>query len=160
MKSNLDSNGGGVSGLVSFIIPAYNHEKFIEICLNKLLSDSYPLKEIIIIDDGSSDTTKEVIEKWLNQITTDVKIFFLSRENRGVSKTLNELIGLSNGEFIVPVASDDYIIPGGVKNRIEYLKANKDKYAVFGDAIVIDEFDSVIHESALYNVYLLTNKEQ
>ncbi len=138
---------------VSIRVPAYNHEKYIECCLDSVLNDSYPNKELIIIDDGSTDHTPELIEKWIKKNMSMLPISYLPRENRGLTKTLNELISRCNGEYLVSLASDDYLLDGGIDVRVRHLEMNPEKYAVMGDCIVVNHDDELLHESGLTGLY-------
>ncbi|QKD71049.1 glycosyltransferase family 2 protein [Proteus terrae] len=90
--------------LVSVVIPAYNAQDYLERAVNSVLNQSYNNIEIIIINDGSSDNTLNVIEK-LSRIHKE--IIFLSHENQGISKTRNRGIELASGEYICFLDSDD-----------------------------------------------------
>lgn len=135
--------------LISIIIPAYNHEKYVEQCLNSVLEEDYPNKEIIIINDGSKDSTEEVIKSWIKLHGNDIPIIFKSRENKGITKTLNELLDLASGEYIVLLASDDCLANNGIRKRYEYLKHHPDKMAVFGDFTVINENNKILFNSGI-----------
>ncbi len=93
--------------LVSVLIPAFNHERFVQRCLDSVLEDPYPTKELIIIDDGSTDKTAERIADWVATHCMDLPIEYVRRENRGIAATLNELVARASGEFLRPGASDD-----------------------------------------------------
>ncbi len=138
---------------VSIRIPAYNHEKYIGQCLNSVLTDPYPNKELLIIDDGSIDRTPQIIHDWIKCKSPDFPVIFQQRENRGLTKTLNELIGMCSGEYLVSLASDDYLLSGGIQSRVEYLIDNPDKDAVFSDCIVVDDKGDVLHNSGLTDLY-------
>ncbi|MEZ0148686.1 MAG: glycosyltransferase [Candidatus Reddybacter sp.] len=135
--------------LVSFIIPAYNHERFVIKCLNSIRDDSYPNKELVIIDDGSIDDTTLVIRDWIANEGGALDIKFNSRDNRGVTATLNELVNISKGKYIVPIASDDYLLNHTTKLRVDYLEKNKNKFAVFGDCVIVDDSGAIVNESGL-----------
>ena len=143
--------------LVSILIPLYNHEEFVEETLDSILNDSYENKEIIIINDGSTDRSDEVVKSWIEKNGSLVDIRYKSRENIGLTKTLNELLSLSKGEFLVALASDDYLIDGGIEKRVEYLLNHPSKKAVFGDCIVVKDGE-VISESGLFS-YRYSNKK-
>jgi glycosyltransferase involved in cell wall biosynthesis len=132
--------------LVSIVIPAFNHERFVALCLNSVLESDYPDKEIVIIDDGSSDRTAEVIQKWIDQHKKDIHVVFRSRNNKGISATLNEGIALAKGEFVLPLASDDALLPNGLTRRVNYLNAHPELGAVFGDCHVVDENGNLLYE--------------
>ncbi len=135
--------------LVSFIIPAYNHERFVKACLSSILADSYGNKEILICNDGSTDNTNQKIIEWIDTHGHEIAIKHLTQSNKGVCYTLNKLLFFANGEYIVPLASDDCIIPGSVQMRISYLNKNPDLLSVFGDCVVINEEDKIISSSSL-----------
>ena len=138
-----------MSPLVSFIVPAYNHERFVTQCLNSIRDDPYPNKELVIIDDGSTDNTSRIISGWITKEGGSLNIKFSSRENKGVSATLNELVSISKGKYIIPIASDDFLLNDTTKIRINYLEKNVTKFAVFGDCIVVNDSGATINESGL-----------
>ena len=139
--------------LVSVRIPAYNHEKYISQCLDSVMNDSYPNKELLIMDDGSTDRTVQIIEQWINEHDTDFKIRFFPRKHRGLCRTLNELIPLCDGVFLVSLASDDVLIDGGIQDRVEYLLKHQNKEAVIADCMVINSSGEKIFGSALSELY-------
>lgn len=91
--------------LVSVIMPAYNCEKFIKDAISSVLAQSYKNIELIVIDDGSKDTTVNIIEQLSQQ---DSRIRFLKNDkNLGVSETRNKGISLATGEWVAFLDSDD-----------------------------------------------------
>ena len=86
--------------LVSVLIPCYNHSEYVVECLNSVVKNDYGNTEIVIIDDGSNDNSANKIEEWINNNKSAVKTKFLTRANKGLAKTLNELLTLSTGDFI------------------------------------------------------------
>jgi glycosyltransferase involved in cell wall biosynthesis len=135
--------------LVSILIPCYNHAKYIEDTLNSIIKDSYQNKEICIIDDGSSDDSVRVISHWIRNNNNLINVNFRTRENKGVCATLNELIGLAQGDYILLCASDDILYGDTIKTRIEILLNNPDKKVVVSDAYVIDENNNIIMPSSM-----------
>ncbi|MDX1696671.1 MAG: glycosyltransferase [Thiohalobacterales bacterium] len=144
--------------LITVRIPAYNHERYVRRALDSVLEQRYPNLEIVIIDDGSTDATAARIREWIDQHGDEIDIRFISRENRGISATLNELIQLSNGEYLVGLASDDYLTPDSISIRYEYLASHPDKQAVIGDVTVVDENGELLHDSGLSGLHT-ANKE-
>lgn len=140
--------------LVSILIPLYNHERYIAACLDSVLADGYPELEIVILDDGSRDGSLRLAGEWesLHSPLLSGRVTIASRENRGLAKTLNELIAMARGEFIALLASDDLLLPGSIQARLDYLQAHAEKMAVFGDSVVIDKDGEQLHESALDNM--------
>ena len=138
--------------LVSVIIPVYNREAYIEQALDSVLNESYPNLELVVIDDGSTDLSKKIIEQWVACYQNRVSITFVSRENHGFISTLNELIGLAKGEYIVKFDSDDYLKNDGILKRYQYLQENPDKLMVIGDCILVDENGQEQYTSAYESI--------
>ena len=151
------SGASGVTGkgaeqpLVSVLVPLYNHERYVEQCLESIVGDGYPNLEIVMLDDGSKDSSLEMARAWgeANAHRLGGRFELLSRENRGVTRTLNELIEKAGGEFIVLLASDDYLLPGGIAARLDYLRSHPGRMAVIGDCIVIDEHNRKTSDSGI-----------
>jgi glycosyltransferase involved in cell wall biosynthesis len=139
--------------LVSILVPAFNHERFVQRCLDSVLEDPYPAKELIIIDDGSNDRTAERIADWVAMHCMDLPIEYVRRENRGIAATLNELVARANGEFLRPGASDDYLLPGGLDAQVRYLLNHPGKGAVIGDSVVVDQDGNKVHDSGMYGLH-------
>ncbi len=147
--------------LVSVLIPLYNHEQFIEQALESIVSDSYPNKELIVIDDGSRDLSFQRASRWREEHSHRFSGRFevLTRENRGVSATLNELFALSQGEYIAYVSSDDYLLRGGIAARLEYLEDNPHKMLVVGDYVTIN-YEGIIRNKSGIEEYFGGNKQR
>ena len=126
--------------LTSIIVPSYNHEKYIIDCLDSIKEDEYPNKQLIIIDDGSTDTSVRLINDWVKLNRSDsLEIYFRSRENKGLCFTLNELVQIANGKYIIILASDDMLIKNTILPRVLYLEQNPNKLVLVSDAIVVDQ---------------------
>jgi len=145
--------------LISIIIPIYNNEKYIKDCLDSIILEDYPNKEILIINDGSTDNNDLVIREWIKNNENKINITYKYRENRGVTKTLNELVDLAQGEYIAYLCSDDLLSNNGLRKRYEYLENNHHKKAVVADAIIIDQYGNFLHGSA-YNGFFKVDKEK
>lgn len=94
--------------LVSVIIPSYNHARYIANAIESVLSQTYPNIELIVVDDGSKDESREIISAMANQYGFKV---ILSEVNRGQSHALNAAIAMASGEFISLLPSDDWYLP-------------------------------------------------
>ena len=90
--------------LISVIIPAYNAEKYISKCIESIQNNTYKNLEIIIVNDGSKDNTRQVVEG-----VSDSRIRLINQENGGVSKARNTGLDNATGEYIAFIDSDDYI---------------------------------------------------
>lgn len=139
--------------LVSILIPAFNHGRFVQRCLDSVLEDAYPAKELLIIDDGSTDDTAERIAEWVAIHCMEIPIEYVRRENRGISATLNELAARASGEFLRLGASDDYLLSGGLEAQVGYLLAHPAKGAVIGDSIVVDREGNKLHDSGMCDLH-------
>ena len=91
---------------VSVVVPIYNTGKYLEKCINSIRNQTYKNLEIILIDDGSTDDSKIICEKYSK---VDSRIKFFSKENSGVSSTRNVGIDIATGQYILFVDSDDFI---------------------------------------------------
>lgn len=105
---------------VSIIIPAYNAEKYIERCLKSVFAQKYENKEIIVINDGSTDKTEEKISKYIN------KIKYIKKKNGGLSETRNVGIEKATGKYIMFIDADDYIEKELLKNLKPYIDEDID----------------------------------
>lgn len=120
--------------LVSVIIPAYNHENYVQECINSIIEQTYENIELIIIDDGSKDSTWQKIQEMEDVCKKRfVRVHFETKENEGTCKTLNKLISLAKGEYVYLIASDDKAKPCAVEKEICFLQNNPDYVLVVGD---------------------------
>ena len=123
---------------LSILIPAYNVERWLPRCLNSILSQVEDDIEIVIVDDGSTDTTlqcaNEFAEKW-----NDVRVF--SKHNEGVGAARNYLLDKACGEFIWFVDSDDYIAEGALQHILSELNSTIDLLSVSYNGGVFTPFE-------------------
>lgn len=133
--------------LVSIIIPSYNHSKYITETLDSVVNDTYPNKEIVIIDDGSKDNSVEIINEWIGK-NLDQQVNFIVRSNKGLCSTLNELVDKAEGEYLIPLASDDQLVNNTISERVEILNNSAEKVLI-ADAEVIDGDGQVSYKSML-----------
>lgn len=136
--------------LISIIIPYYNHNNFVEKTLDSVLEDPYPNKEIIIINDGSTENDSSNLLTWIDENGNNIKIIYKKRENKGITKTINELITLASGQYIALIASDDYFINGTFGKRVKFLQQHPDKLMLVSDAMVVDDDGNLLFESAMF----------
>jgi glycosyltransferase involved in cell wall biosynthesis len=103
-------------GLVSIIIPCYNAERFLAEALESAFFQSYPYAEIIVIDDGSTDRTAELIRAYGDRVQTDFG------PHGGASAARNRGTALARGEFIQYLDADDFLTPDAVAHRVAALQ--------------------------------------
>lgn len=125
--------------LISFIIPTYNDELYIEKCIQSLLIQTYSQIEIIIINDGSSDRTLEIINK-LSSL--DVRIKIHSTENLGVSNARNLGLSFAHGEYVCFIDADDELTSNATEILVNKVKTFKglDGIVFNGKAIYEEKF--------------------
>lgn len=97
--------------MISVIIPLYNKEPIIEKCLNSVLSQDYDDFEVVIVNDGSTDRSSDVVKSY-----TDYRIRLIEQKNGGPSKARNTGILASKGEWLYFIDADDEIEPGALKH--------------------------------------------
>ena len=142
--------------LVSVIIPAYNAEVFIERTLDSVLTQTYKNIEVLVIDDGSTDKTPEIVEL-VAQL--DPRVILLKQPNAGVAAARNLGIEKSHGEYIAPIDADDIWYPQKLEKQVEcMLKGGSSVGLVYAWSVIIDENNSILKKPSSYlhpegNVY-------
>ena len=126
--------------LVSIVIPCYNHENFVQDCIQSVIEQTYENIELIIIDDGSKDNSVLKIQEMLEKCQNRFKQFeFRYRPNKGLSETLNESLEWCQGKYYSVLASDDQMFDNKTALQVAYLEKNKDCVGCFGGYQLIDE---------------------
>jgi len=126
------------SPIVSVVVATYNREKYVKKAIESVLSQTYKNIELIIIDDGSTDKTPEIIFEFLKK---DQRIIILKNEiNLGLTKSLNKAIGSAKGKYIARLDDDDYWCDENkMKKQVDFLEKNTDYVLTGGGIIRIDE---------------------
>ena len=99
--------GRKMTKLISVVVTCYNHENYIEQCLRSIFNQTYRNIELIVLDDGSTDSSSEVIQEVLKE--SPFVTIFESHENIGVVRTRNKGLNLLNGDYFLFVDSDDFL---------------------------------------------------
>lgn len=118
---------------VTIIVPIYNMEKYLVDCLESILNQSYRELEIILVDDGSTDNSKNIIEKYKK---VDTRIISAYQKNMGAPAARNLGIDMANGEYIMFFDSDDVLEKDGIKKLVGNVK---DADLIVGNNFEIDE---------------------
>ncbi len=121
--------------LVSVIMPAYNADKFIGEAIESILNQSYKNFELIVIDDGSSDRTLEIIESFKD----DRLFIFCNEKNKGISYTTNRGIRKTNGKYIALMDDDDIAESNRLKIQVDYMEKHPQIDILGGRTTYIDE---------------------
>lgn len=124
--------------LVSVVIPAYNHGDFLDASISSVLGQDYARTELIVIDDGSTDNTGEVLKKYAG------RFHFESQANAGQVATLNRGWQMSRGEILAYLSADDLLLPNAVSRAVTCLTRNPDAVLAYCDFNLIDPHSQVV----------------
>lgn len=117
---------------VSIVIPCYNQARYLAEAIESVLNQSYLDKEIIVVNDGSPDNTREVVALFGDAIVS------IEQENRGLSGARNTGIRAARGEYIALLDSDDVCLPGRLATQAAYLDSHPQVGMVASDALLYD----------------------
>ena len=108
--------------LVSIILPVYNAEEFLKTAIDSVLSQTYQYFELLIINDGSTDNTSNIIQTF-----NDPRIVFINQlSNKGITYRLNEGIKTATGKYIARIDADDIWHPQKLEKQVSYMKHHHD----------------------------------
>lgn len=132
--------------LVSIVIPAFNAERFISRTLHCAQTQTYEHIEIIIVDDGSTDRTWDIVSA---AAAADSRIRVIRQPNQGVAAARNTGIAAARGNFIAPLDADDLWHPENISKQVEVMKGGGDRLGVvYAWSCEIDEDDKTIRREA------------
>ena len=123
--------------LVSIITPAYNRAPYLDETIQSVLEQDYPRVQHIVLDDGSTDNTREVLQKYTGRVTWE------THPNMGETRTVNKGWGMASGEIVATVNSDDPLLPGAVSTAVTFLQARPEILVAYPDWIKIGP-DSIV----------------
>lgn len=127
---------------VSTIIPAYNAERTIAQAIDSALSQDYKSHQVVVVNDGSTDSTAAILEKYGNQIQV------VTQSNGGLSAARNAGVRRSTSEYLAFLDADDIWLPGKLKTMVLALVRNPQASLAFSDYILVDENGAKCGESA------------
>lgn len=104
---------------ISCIIPVYNGDKYIEECVDSILGQTYPVKEVIVVNDGSEDNTIQLLQQYGDRVT------IIDKPHTGLSDTLNHGINLVNSEYIAFLDADDVWMPSKTQVQMEAIEKHE-----------------------------------
>lgn len=143
--------------MISVVMSVYNAEKYLDEAIQSILNQTYKDFEFIIINDGSTDKSLEIIEKYKNH---DERIVLISRENKGLIASLNEGIEKAQGKYLARMDADDISLPKRFERQIELLE--KDNIDICGCHFFIVDSRSkyksakVISTDCVFNTIVLS----
>jgi len=121
--------------LVSVLMCVFNAEDYLDEAIESILQQTFNDFEFIILDDGSKDRSLKIIQK---HAARDNRIQVISRENRGIIPSRNELLDASQGEYVAVMDADDVALPNRFNLQVQYLRSHPEVLGVGGNYQVID----------------------
>ncbi len=118
---------------ISICIPTYNRKEYLKETLKSIFAQSYNNYEIVVVDDGSTDGTEQMLKK------SGYPVCYHWQKNSGDASARNKLIELANGRYITFIDSDDLLISDALERMVEAVKQEPDDVVVYGSYIGIDE---------------------
>lgn len=134
--------------MISVIVPVYNAEQYLAECLDSILGQTYQNLEVILINDGSTDNSLKIIEKYAEN---DVRIKAFSIENSGPAKCRNFGLEHFSGDYLMFIDSDDYICKDLIENLFSYVKTDSE--------IAMCKFSKDVHKVGAGDKSLITQTE-
>lgn len=147
-----------VKNLVTVVLPVYNGEDLVEESIRSILNQTYRDLELIIIDDGSSDRTPEIVDQWAAK---DSRIVAVHQKNSKLPRALNHGFSLAKGEFLTWTSADNNMHSDFLEKLVGYMKDNPDQAMCYANIRAIDGNGDAMTDNAWYsrgehsgNVYL------
>jgi len=137
--------------LVSIIIPIYNSEKFLNDSLNSVINQTYKNIEIICIDDGSTDNSLKVLNKFSSNI------IIISQRNHGLYSAINSGISKMKGKWFKWFSPDDIMYPNTIETLVNEAKNHSDSTIIYSNWDIIDETGNILREFHESNYNDLSN---
>ncbi len=118
---------------VSIVTPSFNHARFLEQTMRSVLEQDYPNIEYIVIDGGSQDGSRDLIEAYAPQLA-----YWQSQPDGGQTDAINQGFARATGEILAWLNSDDYLLPGAVSRAVAALQAEPELGMVYGDCLLVN----------------------
>lgn len=119
--------------LVSVIVPVYNCVEYLERCLMSILEQTYKNIEVLVINDGSTDNSQEIIDRLAK---TDMRIRKMWQRNQGVASARNYALNCAKGDYYIFVDGDDYLGSDYIKDLVECAVKNESELVICGYTLV------------------------
>lgn len=136
--------------LISIIVPIYNVYPYLQLCLESIESQTYPHFEVLLINDGSRDDSKDICQEFINK---DKRFRYFEQENLGISVARNTGILNSNGEFMTFIEGDDFVDPNYLEELYHAALKNDSE-------IVVASYKEFNEEDNNYYIHVFDYKEE
>lgn len=140
---------------VSIVVPVYNAQLYIEKCIESLVGQTYRNIEIILVNDGSTDKSEEIISEYVRK---DKRIKLINRKNSGVSAARNAGIAAATGKYIMFVDADDTVLENTVSDNVELIEENNGDIAIYGFCYHVTD-ENISKENHIENCFAGTTEE-
>ena len=124
---------------VSIVTPSFNQAQFLEETIRSVLDQDYPDLEYIIVDGGSTDDSRGIIEAYADRLA-----WWVSEPDRGQTDAINKGFARASGEILAWINSDDTYLPGAISEAVDYLRQNTGAGMVYGDANLVSKTGQVL----------------
>jgi glycosyltransferase involved in cell wall biosynthesis len=129
---------GSAAPRVSIVIPAYNHGRFVAEAIDSVLAQDYPHVDLLVIDDGSTDDTGEVVRRYADR----AQVMF--QPNAGQAATINRGWALARGEIVSYLSADDRLRPTAVSHAVRSFAEHPQAVLVYGDYDLMDPASQIV----------------
>ena len=136
--------------LISIIVPIYNIYPYLQLCLESIENQTYPHFEVLLINDGSRDDSKDICQEFINK---DKRFRYFEQENLGISSARNTGIVNSNGEFITFIDGDDFVDPNYLEELYHVALKNDSE-------IVVASYKEFNEDDNNYYIHVFDYKEE
>src|SRR3982751_4725798 len=131
--------------LVSIVVPAYNHAAYLKECIESILAQDYQQVELIVLNDGSTDTTPDILLAYGDRFRWE------NQTNIGQSATLNKGWAMANGDILAYLSADDKLRPEAVSEAVAALMARPEIVVTYSDFDLLDEHSRPVRTVATRN---------
>lgn len=136
-----------MSDIISVIMPVYNGAEHLDFSIRSLLSQTYPHWELLIVDDGSTDSTPDIIANWAEK---DSRIRFFQQKNAGVSSARNLALAHCRGQYVTMLDADDALIPEAMELLIREIQQDDNiDLVTCGYSEITPSISQVVHRGGL-----------
>ena len=139
--------------LVSLIIPVYNVEKFLDRCFESVKDQSYHDIEIILVDDGSTDSSGRKCDEYAKQ---DSRVIVIHKTNGGLSSARNSGLKVAKGKYVSFLDSDDYIAPDFIKKTVSVCENNGAQIAIMKMCYIAESTNECVEEATDGRLHFFT----
>ena len=126
--------------LVSIVSPCYNGESYIGRYFNAILAQTYRPLELILVNDGSTDRTDEIVSEYREKLKeSDILFKYIKKNNEGLGAAINDGLKLTTGDYLIWPDTDDFLFPQSIEKRVQFLEEHPEYGFVYSDGNVYEE---------------------